>query len=67
VPWGTWQRWSPSEQGGEIWRHGTRGSAGALLCREARSGVAGHGSARALLSREAGSGAMGHMAVPEPS
>jgi hypothetical protein len=42
VPWDTWQRRSPYEQGGRIQSRGTHGSTGALLSREAGSGAAGH-------------------------
>jgi hypothetical protein len=38
----TWQHWSPSQWEGGIQSHGTRGSTGALLGREAKSGTAGH-------------------------
>jgi hypothetical protein len=38
----TWQRWSSPQQGGEVWGRGTRGSIGAHLSREARSGAVGH-------------------------
>jgi hypothetical protein len=37
-----WQRRSSTQQGGEAWGHGTRGSTGAHLGRKARSGVAEH-------------------------
>jgi hypothetical protein len=63
-----WQRRSLPEQGGRVRSHGTRGSIGALLCREA--GVRSHGtcgSARALPSKKASSRAMGHVVAPEPS
>jgi hypothetical protein len=30
----TWQRRSPTQQGGEVWDRGTRGGSGAHLCRE---------------------------------
>jgi hypothetical protein len=42
VPWDTWQRRSPSEQGGGVRCRGTRGSARALPSMEAGSGVMGH-------------------------
>jgi hypothetical protein len=38
----TWQRRSAPQQGGEVQRHMTRGSAGAHLDRETRSRAAGH-------------------------
>jgi hypothetical protein len=41
-PWGMWQCWSPPQSGGEVQSHMTRGSAGADLNREVRSGVIGH-------------------------
>jgi hypothetical protein len=41
-PRGTWQRWSPPEQGGGVWCRGTHSSVGALPSREAGSGAAGH-------------------------
>jgi hypothetical protein len=41
-PRGTWPRRSPPEQGGMVQSHGARGSAGALMSREAGSGATGH-------------------------
>jgi hypothetical protein len=41
-PWETWQRRSPSQSGGEVRSHRTRGSAGAHLSREASFGAIGH-------------------------
>jgi hypothetical protein len=41
-PWDTWQRQIPHEQGGGIRSSRTRGSAGALSSRDARSGAVGH-------------------------
>jgi hypothetical protein len=41
----TWQRWSSTQQGGEVQDHMTYGSTGAHLRREVRSGAAGHVSA----------------------
>jgi hypothetical protein len=41
-PLDTWQRRSPPLLGGNVRSHRTRGSAGAHLSREARSGVIGH-------------------------
>jgi hypothetical protein len=37
-----WQRWSSTQQGGEARGHVTRGSTGAHLSKEVRSGAAGH-------------------------
>jgi hypothetical protein len=37
--WDTWQRRSLPQSGGEVWSHRTRGSVGAHLSREARSGA----------------------------
>jgi hypothetical protein len=45
-PRGTWQRRSPPEQGGMIRSRGTRGNAGSLPSREARSGDVGHVAVR---------------------
>jgi hypothetical protein len=33
-PWGTWQHWSSSQKGGEVWSRGTHGGSRAHLCRE---------------------------------
>jgi hypothetical protein len=41
-PWDTWQRRSSPQQGGEVRGHGTRGSTGAHLSKEARSRATGH-------------------------
>jgi hypothetical protein len=41
-PRDTWQRRSSPQQGGEVRGCGTRGSAGAQLSKEVRSGVVGH-------------------------
>jgi hypothetical protein len=41
----TWQRWSSTQQGGEARGHVTRGSTGAHLSKEVRSGATGHGVA----------------------
>jgi hypothetical protein len=41
-PCHTWLHWSSSRQGGKDQSRGTRGSAGAHLSKEARSGAAGH-------------------------
>jgi hypothetical protein len=38
----TRQRQSSTQQGGEVWGHGTHGSTGAHLSKEVRSGAAGH-------------------------
>jgi hypothetical protein len=38
----TWQCRSSPQQVGEVWDHGTHGSTGAHLSKEARSGAAGH-------------------------
>jgi hypothetical protein len=66
-PWGTWQPQSPPRLGGRVRCCRTRGSAGAHLSREVRSGAIGHLTARgALPSREAGSRAMGHVAHQSP-
>jgi hypothetical protein len=48
----TWQRWSPSPLGGEVRSHMTRGSVGAHLSREARSGAVGHVAAPEPTSAE---------------
>jgi hypothetical protein len=48
----TWQRRISPQQRGEVWGHETRGSAGAHLNKEARSGTAGH--VAALKSTSAG-------------
>jgi hypothetical protein len=45
-PWDTWQRRSPPEKGGRIRSHGTRGSARALLSREAGSDAIEHVAVR---------------------
>jgi hypothetical protein len=45
-PWGVWQYRSPPQLGGEVQSHRTRGSDGAHLTQEARSGVVGHVAAR---------------------
>jgi hypothetical protein len=41
-PWDTWQRRSSPRQGGEVRSYGPRGSTGAYLSKEVRSGAAGH-------------------------
>jgi hypothetical protein len=51
-PWDMWQRRSSPQQGGEVRGHGTRGSAGAHLSKEARSGTAGHVAAPEPTSAE---------------
>jgi hypothetical protein len=38
----TWQRRSSTQQGGEAWGHMTRGSTGAHLSKEVKSGAVGH-------------------------
>jgi hypothetical protein len=40
--WDTWQRQSPPQPGGEVWRHRTRGSVETHLSREARSRAIGY-------------------------
>jgi hypothetical protein len=46
----TWQHRSSPQQGGEVWNRGTRGSTGAHLVKEARSGAEGHVAAPELTS-----------------
>jgi hypothetical protein len=46
----TWQRQSSPQQGGKVWGCGTRGGAGAHLCREVRSGATGRVAAPELTS-----------------
>jgi hypothetical protein len=47
-----WQHQSSPHQGGEVWHHGTHGSAGAHLGMEARFGVVGHMAAPESTSAE---------------
>jgi hypothetical protein len=49
-PYDTWQHRSPPQSRGEVQSHRTRGSAGAHLSQEARSGAAGHVTASELTS-----------------
>jgi hypothetical protein len=49
-PRDTWQHRSSPQQGGEVQTRGTRGSTGAHLIKEARSGAEGHVAAPELTS-----------------
>jgi hypothetical protein len=49
-PWDIWQHRSSPRQGGKVRGRETRGSTGAHLGKEARSGAAGHGAAPELIS-----------------